>query len=65
MHVQAEASVEALGDTELFYAKPSVSACAFFQALAGTAASIQAASWQPAQQLDCLLELEEAMQVLC
>ena len=61
--VQAEASVEVLADQELFYARPSVSAPALFLALASTVSSMQAGSWQPAQQLDCLLELEAALQV--
>ena len=61
--MQAEASVEVLGDLELFYARPSVSAPGLFQALSGTVSSVRASSWQPAQQLDCLLELEGALQV--
>lgn len=61
--MQAEASVEVLADQELFYARPSVSAPALFLALASTVSSMQAGSWQPAQQLDCLLELEAALQV--
>ena len=52
-----------LGDLELFYARPSVSAPGLFQALSGTVSSVRASSWQLAQQLDCLLELEGALQV--
>ena len=56
--------MESLGDAEVFYARPSVSAEAFCQALASTAHSLQEAPWQPCQQLDCLLELEACLQVL-
>ena len=55
--------MESMDDAEVFYARPSVSADAFCQAVASTAGRLQSAAWQPSQQLDCLLELEGCMQV--